>query len=65
MFHLYFLPAQAVNDASKRLGAAAAIAGVALLVGYGLFSGSLEHLNTLGLVFMYVVMTQAWNILGG
>lgn len=65
MFHLYFLPAQSASEAAKRLGAAAAIIGVALLVGYGLFSGSLEHLNTLGLVFMYVVMTQAWNILGG
>lgn len=65
MFHLYFLPAQSASEAAKRLGAAAAIIGVALLAGYGLFSGSLEHLNTLGLVFMYVVMTQAWNILGG
>lgn len=65
MFHLYFLPAHCASGAAKRLGAAAAIIGVALLVGYGLFSGSLEHLNTLGLVFMYVVMTQAWNILGG
>lgn len=65
MFHLYFLPAQSASEAAKRLGAAAAIIGGAGLVGYGLFSGSLEHLNTLGLVFMYVVMTQAWNILGG
>ncbi|HET7191857.1 MAG TPA: branched-chain amino acid ABC transporter permease [Pseudolabrys sp.] len=65
MFHLYFLPAQDSTGTSKRLGVAAAIAGAALLVAYGLFSGSLEHLNTLGLVFMYVVMTQAWNILGG
>jgi branched-chain amino acid transport system permease protein len=65
MFYLYFLPARASSVQTRRLGAAATLAVVVTLVGYGLFSGSLEHLNTLGLVFMYVVMTQAWNILGG
>ncbi len=65
MFHLYFLPAQDSTGSNKRLSVTAAIVGAAVLVAYGLFSGSLEHLNTLGLVFMYIVMTQAWNILGG
>jgi branched-chain amino acid transport system permease protein len=65
MFSLYFLPAGTSSVQTRRLAVAASLAVVATLVGYGLFSGSLEHLNTLGLVFMYVVMTQAWNILGG
>src|SRR5690242_14330038 len=65
MFSLYFLPAHASTARKRRLGAVATAAGAALLTGYGIFTGDLEHLNTLGLVFMYVVMTQAWNILGG
>ena len=32
---------------------------------YGVFGGQLFLLSTLGTVFLYVVMTQAWNILGG
>jgi ABC-type branched-subunit amino acid transport system permease subunit len=65
MFSLYFLPAHASTARKRRLGAVATAAGAALLTSYGIFTGDLEHLNTLGLVFMYVVMTQAWNILGG
>src|SRR6185437_9600011 len=65
MFSLYFLPAHASTARKRRLGAVATAAGAALLTSYGIFTGDLEHLNTLGLVFLYVVMTQAWNILGG
>jgi branched-chain amino acid transport system permease protein len=65
MFSLYFLPAGASSAQARRLGAVITLAAAVALVSYGLFSGSLERLNTLGLVFMYVVMTQAWNILGG
>lgn len=65
MFSLYFLPVEPWTARSRRLGMLGTAAGIALIVAYGLFSNSLEHLNTLGLVFMYVVMTQAWNILGG
>jgi branched-chain amino acid transport system permease protein len=65
MFSLYFLPARASSVQTRRLGAVATLAAVAALISFGLFSRSLEHLNTIGLVFMYVVMTQAWNILGG
>ena len=65
MFSLYFLPARVSSVQTRRLGAFAALAAVTALISFGLFGRSLEHLNTLGLVFMYVVMTQAWNILGG
>jgi branched-chain amino acid transport system permease protein len=65
MFSLYFLPARGSSVEARRLGAVVTLAAAAALVSYGLFSHSLTHLNTLGLVFMYVVMTQAWNILGG
>ena len=36
-----------------------------MLVVYGLVSSDLGLLDTLGTVFMYIVLTQAWNILGG
>ncbi len=65
MFSLYFLPAQ--QGAAKRgrtLGWSATAAVLAALIAYGLLSNKLEDLNTLGVVFMYVVITQAWNILG-
>lgn len=66
MFSLYFLPSQpSAGNSSNRLAPIASTAVVAVLIGYGFSAGSLEHLNTLGIVFMYVVMTQAWNILGG
>jgi branched-chain amino acid transport system permease protein len=65
MFSLYFLPARASSVQTYRLGAVAALAVGVALVSFGLFSHSLEYLNILGLIFMYVVMTQAWNILGG
>lgn len=35
------------------------------LVLYGMFGTRLFILSTLGTVFLYVVLTQAWNILGG
>lgn len=65
MFSLHFLPAQNSTGTKRWLAAGAAAAGVVALVGYGLLTNSLENLNTLGIVFMYVVMTQSWNILGG
>jgi branched-chain amino acid transport system permease protein len=43
-----------------------AVALIALaLVVYGATSHDLGLVDTLGTVFMYIVMTQAWNILGG
>jgi branched-chain amino acid transport system permease protein len=38
---------------------------LAALVAYGAFGRQLFLLSTLGTVFLYVVLTQAWNILGG
>ena len=66
MFSVYFLPSQpSVGKPRNAFGPFVTAAGAAGLIGYGFFSDSLEHLNTLGIVFMYIVMTQAWNILGG
>jgi branched-chain amino acid transport system permease protein len=63
---LYFLPSQQTTEkGGYRWGRLAAAVGVAAFVAYGLFSQNLEYLNTLGVVFMYIVITQAWNILGG
>ena len=41
------------------------LAIVAGLVLYGAFGRQLFILSTLGTVFLYVVLTQSWNILGG
>ncbi len=66
MFSLYFLPSQQSADKDRqRVGRWATAAGVATLIGYGVFTRNFENLNMFGVIFMYVVMTQAWNILGG
>ena len=41
------------------------LAVLVALVLYGMFGTRLFYLSTLGTVFLYVVLTQAWNILGG
>jgi len=41
------------------------LAALVALVLYGMFGTGLFFLSTLGTVFLYVVLTQAWNILGG
>lgn len=64
MFSLFFLPSQYSTAARGLKSSGLAFAAVGL-VGYGLLSPNLEWLNALGIMFMYVVMTQAWNILGG
>jgi branched-chain amino acid transport system permease protein len=64
MFSLYVLPAK-TSTGSRWPGMLAVAAAIMLFVIYGLTTESLDYLNTLGVVFMYVVMTQAWNILGG
>lgn len=66
MFSLFFLPSG--GDAggrrnSLRWGAWLVI--LAALAGFGMLSQNLTLLNALGTVFMYIVLTQAWNILGG
>src|SRR5947209_20408949 len=66
MFSLFFLPsARAGSPARAACNSAiplAALAGVSL---FGALSENLGLLSALGTVFMYVVLTQAWNILGG
>lgn len=64
MFSLFFMPSQ-YSGAQYRLQWGSAATAAAGLVAYGLLSPNLEWLNSLGIVFMYVVMTQGWNILGG
>lgn len=66
MFSVFFLPS------TRRSGSKIAIAGwvfwfavLAGLVAYGAFGTRLAYLSIMGTVFLYVVMTQAWNILGG
>lgn len=41
------------------------LAVLVALVLYGIVGTRLFYLSTLGTVFLYVVLTQAWNILGG
>lgn len=65
MFSLYFIPSEQRTSKDLRRGTAGVILGMATLIVFGLSTNTLEYLTTLALVFMYVVMTQAWNILGG
>jgi branched-chain amino acid transport system permease protein len=61
---LFFL-SPAKSAAYRRGDWLAALAVALVLVVYGLVSSDLGLLDTLGTVFMYIVLTQAWNILGG
>ncbi len=61
---LFFL-SPAKSAAHRRGDWLAAFAIALVLVVYGLVSSNLGLLDTLGTVFMYIVLTQAWNILGG
>ena len=61
---LFFIsPAKSATH--RRSDLLAALAFVLTLVVYGLAGNDLGLLDTLGTVFMYIVLTQAWNILGG
>lgn len=66
MFSLFFLPSTR-GATSKRTaaGRAASLAVLAALIAFGAISQNLGLLSAFGTVFMYVVLTQAWNILGG
>lgn len=65
MFSLFFLPS--TNDSGgARLRRVMVWLAVLLALGvYGALGRQLFLLSTLGTVFLYVVLTQAWNILGG
>jgi branched-chain amino acid transport system permease protein len=65
MFSLFFLPSEQAGDRRLAAERAACLIAVVALAAFGLFTPRLELLNTLAAVFMYVVMTQSWNILGG
>jgi branched-chain amino acid transport system permease protein len=61
---LFFLsPAKSATH--RRGDWMAALMVVLALAIYGLAGSDLGLLDTLGTVFMYIVLTQAWNILGG
>ena len=49
----------------SRLGWGIWLAVLVALVAFGILSPNLGVLSALGTVFMYIVLTQAWNILGG
>lgn len=65
MFSLFFLPSQQAGTKARKLEHAGCAAVVLGLIAYGLLTSHLEILNSFALVFVYVVMTQSWNILGG
>jgi branched-chain amino acid transport system permease protein len=66
VFSLFFLPStRAATPKRAALGWAIWLAVLAALVAFGTFSRNLGFLSALGTVFMYIVLTQAWNILGG
>lgn len=65
MLSLFFLPSTS-DSKSARLRRLVVWLGLLLaLAVYGAFGRQLFLLSTLATVFLYVVLTQAWNILGG
>jgi len=66
MLSIFVLPAGRGADPRGRVAAGVFLAAVlAALVAYGFLGRQLGMLSVLTTVFLYVVMTQAWNILGG
>ncbi len=66
MFSLFFLPStRGARSKRTALGWALWLAVPVALVVFGMLSRNLGVLSALGTVFMYIVLTQAWNILGG
>jgi branched-chain amino acid transport system permease protein len=65
LLSVFFLPSAARGTRYTWLRWLAWFAILAALVLYGLFGTQLFWFSTLGTVFLYVVLTQAWNILGG
>lgn len=65
MFSIFFLPSTKKGSRRAILGWALWICLLVALILYGIFGRQLFVLSTLGTVFLYVVLTQAWNLLGG
>jgi branched-chain amino acid transport system permease protein len=62
---LFFLPSTRQASKPRLARWALGLSVLGALVLYGVSGRQLFLLSTLGTVFLYVVMTQAWNILGG
>lgn len=62
---IFFIPSAGRRTRLAWAGWALWLALLIALVLYGAFGSQLFLLSTLGTVFLYVVLTQAWNILGG
>jgi len=63
---LFILPStRAARSKRDAWGWAASIAAVVALAAFGMLDQNLGLLDIFGTVLMYVVLTQAWNILGG
>jgi branched-chain amino acid transport system permease protein len=65
MLSLFFLPSTREAAARPIVYWAPWLLALLALVLYGVMGRQLFLLSTLGMVFLYVVLTQAWNILGG
>lgn len=65
MFSVFRIPNAGKDNKAGYLVLAFWLVIVAGLVLYGAFGRQLFILSTLGTVFLYVVLTQSWNILGG
>jgi branched-chain amino acid transport system permease protein len=65
LFSVYLIPSAARTTTGRYLAVAFWIALLAGLILYGALGRQLFILSTLGTVFLYVVLTQSWNILGG
>ena len=65
MLSVFFLGSGESRGWRRWMGVAFWIAVLVALALYGLIGTQLFYLSTLGTVFMYIVLTQAWNILGG
>lgn len=65
MFSIYLIPSAARTTTGRYLAIAFWLALLAGLMLYGAFGRQLFILSTLGTVFLYVILTQSWNILGG
>jgi branched-chain amino acid transport system permease protein len=65
LLSVFFLKSNGKHGWGSWAGIAIWVVVLIALVLYGAFGTRLFYLSTLGTVFLYVVLTQAWNILGG
>ena len=65
VFSVFMIPQARQSRAARLIAGGLWLAVLVALVGYGVMGRQLFVLSTLGTVFMYVILTQAWNLLGG